>query len=536
MSALDMKSPQSLAETRQRVLIVSLRDPRRYPDQASQVEHLETHISHILLAGGFAYKIKKPVSLGFLDFSDLNARRFYCEEELRLNRRTAPGLYLQVIPICGTEEKPIFNGEGAAIEYALKMRRFSQRSLFSKLLDRGELTSEHIESLAANIASFHGNIEKARDADAFGTSRLIERQSRQNFTQLASLLPGRAEELKELRHYVECAHANLTNTFNERKRLGFVRECHGDLHLDNITFFDGDVALFDCVEFNADLRCIDVMSDLAFTIMDLCFRGRHDFASQLLNSYLEHTGDYAGVVVLRYYIVYRALVRAKIEALRDSEQEIIGAYLRLARRFAFAANPAILITHGVSGSGKSTLTKKLLEDLGAIRVRSDLERKRLFDFARDAATVSPLAQGLYSPEASDKTYERLEEVARTIVDAGFPVIVDAANLKRRQRQRFEKLATTQNAPFVVLSCRASAGELRVRINERRDRGGDPSEADEAVLEHQLATQDSLTSDELATTVLFDSGNDYERRMREVKALLDGAVTREAQHDADFPPS
>jgi len=519
MQAVLLKSGEVEAESRQWRLIAALADPRRYPQPVSRVQHLETHISHVLLAGNFAYKIKKPVSLGFLDFSDLHARRYYCEEELRLNRRTAPGLYLEVIPICGSEDEPILNGNGTAIEYALKMRRFSQNALFSKLLERGELTDEHIESLAANIAEFHGEIEIARDADPFGAPRLIEQPARQNFDQLARLLPDRSEELEQLRRCTERAHSDLAKIFSERKRQGFIRECHGDLHLDNITLFDGEITLFDCVEFNVELHWIDVMSDVAFVMMDLCVRGQDDFAFRLLNAYLEHTGDYSGVAVLRYYLVYRALVRAKVMALRDARQEAISAYLSLARRLAFAAHPALIITHGVSGSGKSALAQSLLEDLAAIRVRSDVERKRLFGFGRRAATASLLAQGLYSSDSTVKTYDRLEQLARDVINAGFPVVVDAANLKRAQRDRFRNLAAALAVPFVILDCRAPTEALRERIARRADAGSDPSEADLSVLEHQFATREPLSPDELSSAVVFESGNDWKQQLFALKSRL-----------------
>ena len=535
MEVLTPRTRESAAESGQRRLISALCDPHRFPHPVSRVEHLETHISHVLLAGTFAYKIKKPVSFDFLDFSDLDARRRYCEEELRLNQRTTRQLYLEVVPISGSEEEPIFGGAGAPIEYALKMRRFSQNALFSQMLERGELTGAHVEGLAAIIAKFHRKSAPAPASGAFASPQLIEQQSRQNLDQLAQLLPDRTEELEELRRHAERTQPNFMPIFNERKSQGFVREAHGDLHLDNITFFNGEIALFDCVEFSAELRWIDVMSDVAFVMMDLCARGRDDFAFRLLNAYLEHTGDYNGVAVLRHYLVYRALVRAKVTALRDPRSQAIGAYLSLARRFAFAVHPALLVTHGVSGSGKSTLAKKLVGELYAIRVRSDVERKRLFGLESDAPSASPVAQGLYSIDATQLTYEKMEQAARSVIAAGFPAIVDAANLKRAQRERFRSLAATLGVPFVILYCHASPSALRARIIDRAALGGDPSEADQAVLEHQLATRDPLTPDELVNTVVFDSRSDHDEQMDEVKSLLDPANACKAQSVFDLAP-
>jgi uncharacterized protein len=494
-----MEAPD--AESRQRRLVAALRDPRRYPHPASRVEPLETHISHVLLAGDFAYKIKKPVSLGFLDFGDLDSRRHYCEVELRLNRRTAPVLYLEVIPIGGSEDEPVLNGEAPAIEYALKMRRFPQDALLSKLLERGELTNEHVDALAAKIAKFHSEIESAQDADSFGEARSIEQPARQNFEQLPALLGSGAEELEALRRYTERAHSQLAEIFRRRKREGFVRECHGDLHLDNIALFEGETTLFDCVEFNDELRWIDVMSEIAFVVMDLCAHERNDFAFLLLNAYLERTGDYGGLSVLPYYLVYRALVRAKVIALRaktHEESDRVRAYLSLARRLAEPGRPAIIISHGLSGSGKSTLAQRLLQDFKAIRVRSDVERQRLFAGAP--------GDKLYSARAIEDTYVELERLARVVTDAGYPVIVDATFLKRAQRERFQKLATALGIPFAILESHAPQSELGARVVKRAEFGRDPSDADLAVLEHQLATREALTPEEQQNTIRYDSSS------------------------------
>jgi aminoglycoside phosphotransferase family enzyme/predicted kinase len=512
------------AESRQQRVIAALCDPRRYPHPVAQVEHLETHISHVLLAGDFAYKIKKPLNLGFLDFSDLRARRSYCEKELRLNRRSASALYLEVIPIGGSEHNPVLGGSGPAIEYALKMRRFPQEALFSRMLDRGELTAGHIDALAAQIARFHAEIETAKAGSSFGEPQAIEQPALQNFAQLAPLLKNASDTrlLDSLRSFTEQAHLPLREIFSQRKRQGFTRECHGDLHLENIAWYDRDATLFDCIEFNEQLRWIDVMSEVAFVMMDLCARGHAGFAYRLLNAYLERTGDYGGLRVLRYYLIYRALVRAKVLELRTRETGAIAAneanrirgYLSLAQRFAVAGRAAIIITHGVSGSGKSTLAQRLLEDSRAIRVRSDVERKRLLGLASGARTGSAPGRGLYAQQATQDTYAELERLARIVAEAGYPVIVDATFLKRGQRERFRTLAAALNIRFAILDCRAPEGVLRTRVAEREARGRDPSEADLTVLENQLGTRERLQPDERESSIIFDSeGANWQESLR-----------------------
>ena len=283
---------------------------------ATPAGKLETHISFVLLTGTYAYKIKKAVDFGFLDFTTLAARRFFCDEELRLNRRLAPELYLEVVPITGTVDAPVVGGPGPALEYAVKMREFPQNALASRLLAAGLLEPADIDSLAARVAEFHGGIAVAAADGAFGASDEILRLAQRNFEVLAPLLATSPEqsELDELRAWTEREHAARRGAFLRRRQQGFVRECHGDLHLNNIARIDGEIVIFDGIEFNEAMRWIDVMSELAFTVMDLEDRGRADLAHRFLNAYLERTGDHAGLAVLPFYLAYRALVRAKIAA------------------------------------------------------------------------------------------------------------------------------------------------------------------------------------------------------------------------------
>lgn len=529
MHVLTERSSGTEAQRQQQRLITALCESRRYPHPVAMVEHLETHISHVMLAGEFAYKIKKPVDLGFLDFRDLKSRRHYCEEELRLNRRTAPAIYLEVIPITGRVDKPVVGGAGPVIEYAVKMHRFPQSALFSTLLNHGELTARHVDILAVRIAEFHGDVTPAEAAGPFGELHTIKAPVLQNFTQLGPLLKNKSDQhmLKTLRAYTERAHAQLRDVFAQRKREGFVRECHGDLHLENIVWFGSDAVPFDCIEFNEHLRWIDVMNEVAFVVMDLCARGHPELGFRLLNTYLERTSDYGGLAVLRYYMIYRTLVRTKVLALRAQETNTtpcdearrIRGYLELAHYFAVSRRTAIIITHGVSGSGKSTLAQHLLEALGAIRVRSDVERKRLAGLTSTARTGSAPERGIYAPQATLNTYAKLARLARLIVRAGYPAIVDAAFLRREQRRRLHGLATQLGIPFVILNCQAPEAVLRARVAERERHGQDPSEANLAVLEHQLETREPLTSDEQATAIVFDEGGDWYEMARMLKARL-----------------
>ncbi|HET7097256.1 MAG TPA: AAA family ATPase [Casimicrobiaceae bacterium] len=481
---------------------------------ASAANVLETHISYVLLTGDYAYKVKKAVAFGFLDFTTLAARRFFCDEELRLNRRLAPGLYLDVVPITGSIDAPQLGGQGTALEYAVKMREFPQSELASELLARGELDAGEIDALAANVADFHAAIAMAEPAGPFGTPDGILRLARRNFDEIAPLLATDDErgQIESLRGWTAREHARRKTAFERRRTEGFVRECHGDLHLGNIARIDGKLVIFDCIEFNEEMRWIDVMSESAFTVMDLEDRGRADLAYRFLDGYLGRTGDYAGLAVLPFYLAYRALVRAKVALLRAA-QAGAGAtaarteargYLRLASKYATPPAPALIITTGLSGSGKTTLSGALLERIGAVRVRSDVERKRMHGLApRDRAGAS-IDGGLYSPAATDLTYERLRAVARDVIDAGRIAIVDAAFPRRAQRESFRALADELGVPFAILAFEAREATLRQRIAARHARATDASDADLAVLAHQIATREPLAADERTRAVVYDA--------------------------------
>lgn len=479
---------------------------------AASAKILETHISYVVLTGTYAYKIKKAVHFDFLDFRTLAARRFFCDEELRLNRRLAPALYLDVVPITGSIDRPFIGGSGPALEYAVKMREFAQDSLASRLLERGELGMADIDSLAASIAAFHGAIDIAAGDAAFGAPEGILRLAQQNFTQLAP--GGQRDELEVLCSWTGREHAARHDDFLHRRAEGFVRECHGDLHLGNVARVDSELVIFDGIEFNEELRWIDVMSEVAFTVMDLRDRGRADLAHRFLNAYLERTGDYGGLAVLPFYLAYRALVRAKIARLRAAQisegaakHEAIAesrGYLQLAQGYTVRPRPALIITCGLSGCGKTAVSQALLEAIGAVRIRSDVERKRLHGVAPLERRDATGTQRLYAEASTGATYDRLRTLAREILSSERIAIIDATFLRHAQRESFRALAMELGIPFVILAFEANEATLRQRITQRRAGGGDASDADLAVLAHQIATREPLTSDEKVCAIGYDA--------------------------------
>ena len=489
-------------------LITALLQPGCYPHSVGTVRLIETHISWVLLTGYWAYKIKKPVDLGFLDFTTLEARRDFCDQELRLNRRLAPQIYEAVVPIVGTPAAPRIESPGQAIEYAVKMREFPQDALASEMLARDALTPHHVDVLAQLVADFHGRAARADSESDFGTPEAVLKPALDNFEVLQQCGSDAAGEgtLRTLRLWTEREYAARARAFAERRSTGFIRECHGDLHLRNIAVLRGGPVPFDCIEFNERLRWIDVMSEIAFVVMDFEDRRRSDLGWRFLNRYLEATGDYGGLELMRFYAVYRALVRAKVHALRARQPHIaprerarldavVMEYLELATRLAQSAKQAIVITHGLSGSGKTTATQAMIERLGAIRVRTDNERKRMAGMCALARTGSAPDAGLYTKEFTVATYARLQATVRSIVQAGYTAIVDAAFLKRSERDTFRDLAATLNVPFVILALEAPREVLMERVQQRLEGAADASEADPAVLQRQFASYDPIGADE-----------------------------------------
>lgn len=479
--------------------MLGLLKPEAYPHPCRDVRLVETHISWILLTGDYAYKVKKPLNLGFLDFSTLGRRKRFCFEEVRLNSRTAPDVYIDVVPITGTPEEPSMNGSGEAFEYAVRMRQFCEEGLLDRQLRAGTLSREKVESLAERAAELHAKIDVSAEGDDYGTPDCVTRWALENFEQLESMVrdPHRLERLSHLRTWTERWTRKNTELIAARKKDGFVRECHGDLHLGNITEIDDQIVLFDGIEFNDEIRWIDVINEMAFLFSDFEHRKVESLGWIALNRYLEITGDYAGLSLFAFYRLYRLMVRAKIDSLRlaqpgldeNERQELeseVDIYLEQGEEVIRETSPTLVLMRGLSGSGKTYVSSGLVAELRAVRIRSDIERKRLFHVAERASSDSGLGQGMYSPEAGAKTFETVERLARRTLSAGYHTIVDATFLNPSLLAKFRDLAEYLDVSVRVLDVRAPEEILKKRLKERAAAGRDASEADLKVLESQLS--------------------------------------------------
>jgi hypothetical protein len=478
-------------------------DPRCYDHPVAEVRLAETHVSWVFLTGRFAYKVKKPVKLPFLDFSTLRRRHHYCREELRVNRRLAPELYLGVVPIGGSPRAPRI-GEKPAFEYAVKMREFAADARLDRRLAAHRLRRSDLAAFAERLAKFHERLPAVRGVAA-GSARA---SALANVAELGRYVQDRSRERERLQAWTERHCARLAGVFSRRIAEGAHRECHGDLHLQNLLWHDGAIMAFDALEFDRKLRDVDVISEAAFLAMDLCAHRRVDLAYSFLNRYLEISGDYGGVDVLRFYLVYRALVRAKVAAIKRAQsgpgERGRGDYLRTALRLATTATPSLIITHGLSGSGKTYVTDELVSRLPALRVRSDLERKRLHGLAPLTRSRSAVGGGIYAAAESRRTYSALAVGADRLLRDGHHAIVDATFLRRSDRLAFRQVAAANAARFVILDCTASAAELRRRIAGREHAGRDASEANLAVLEQQLREREPLDRAERRSAVAVDT--------------------------------
>lgn len=498
---------------KQNKIVNAFLNPEFYQHFVEHIELVETHISWVFLTGRFAYKIKKPVDFGFLNFTSLEQRKYYCQQELLLNRRFAPDIYLDVLPVTESENHLSLAGQGEIIDYAIKMLQFDHNCLLDKLLENHQIELSHIDDLSDVVADFHDKIKVADAQVNFGSTVEVIKPVEENFSILSNILSDSRDQqiLKSLYRQMLSIYESIRPQLAARKKQGHIRECHGDLHLGNITLRDNKILLFDGIEFNESFRWIDTMSDCAFLIMDLQDHEQAVFANHFLNRYLLKSGDYSGLPVLKFYQFYRATVRAKVAALRLQQQKAestaynntlsnLRNYLELAATYVRASmqksRKFLAISFGLSGSGKSWLSSQLADQLGAIQLRSDVERKRLF---------SGTAAELYSDSSTQQTYTHLMALVELVLNAAYPVIVDATFLHKKWRRNFRAIAEKHQIPFHILACTADQNTLKQRLKSRQQEKSNISDADISIMELQRKNMDSLDREEKKHEISVDTG-------------------------------
>ncbi|SFG93677.1 AAA family ATPase [Neptunomonas qingdaonensis] len=497
-------------------LITALTSPTFYPHPVeAPIRVIETHISWLLLTGDYAYKIKKPVDFGFLNFTTLKQRRYYCEEELRLNQRLAPDIYDTLIAIVGSPENPQLieasqltdaKSDIKPFEYAVRMHQFDPELRLDLILDRQRFEPAWIDMLAEQIAHFHTRTPRVAQNSPWGETDTIWDAVSDNYQHVSEheLNASDWQQLQFLSQRTAQEFRKLTSTIKRRKMEGYTRECHGDLHLGNIALYHGQLRLFDCIEFNLQFRWIDTICDLAFLLMDLEVKGQYRWANRCLNRYLELTGDYEGLTLLNFYKSYRSMVRAKVAMLGEHpDKATFRRYLQLTRTYARKEKPSLFLMHGVSGSGKSYLCNQLVERLDCIKIRSDVERKRLYrELCRRGERLS-----LYGQEMNARTFQHLLNLSKELLKSGYSVIVDATFIRKRTRQSYIDLANSLDIPLRIISCYCDTKLIEARLARRSQEGGDASDADVSVMQEQLKHQQLLTDAELTHTLLVDTDSD-----------------------------
>ena len=487
----------------QQALVAAMMRPEFYPRPPGEITHKETHISHIFLAGESVYKVKKPVRFAFLDFSTLAKRRHFLQEELRLNRRLAPSVYLGVMPIGFDDGGWRLGGWSEPAEYTLVMRRLPEKRILDFLLETQQVTVSMMKQLADHLAAFHAGAKPLRETPPDVHWSTVRNEWTKNLTELSALLETVFDrrELELIRSYGDEFLTEARDLFGRRAAEGWIREVHGDLHAEHICFAPEGIQIFDCIEFSAELRCCDLASEIAFLLMDVSVRGGESLVSPFMNRYLERLNDREMFRLLPFYQCYRALVRAKVHALRLGKWNAEAArYFSYARRMTWERfKPFLLLVCGLTGSGKSTLARELGARLGMTVINSDIVRKAM---ARNAGRdIVPLNQGLYSPAMTGKTYRKLEREAEKQMLWGHGVILDATFIHAARRRSVIRLAEKHGVPIFWIRCFASDELTRRRLAARAAEGKDVSDGRWEVYVAQKAAYEPL--DEISSSQRLD---------------------------------
>lgn len=472
-------------------------DPAHYPDPSFQITHLETHISHVFLCDHFVYKIKKPVAFGFLDFTSLSKRHFFCRQEVKLNSRLAGDTYLGVVPIYQKGEEYSFSepAGGRIAEYAVKMRKIPMECLLYSLIEQGRPLFGRLGPVGRTLAGFHRGARVYKGV-RYGGLEAIRKAAEENFAQIDSYRGETIEDrlFEQLISYTRGFLAEKKEYLETRRSQGYVREGHGDLHTQHICLSDPPI-IFDCIEFNESFRIIDVLEDIAFLFMDMEYRARFDLSSAFYKTYFTDNRESMDDELLRFYKIYRAVVRGKVEGFRargltdggEKEKSLrdAGEYFHLAEYYLNfdkrPFNPVIFM--GLSGAGKSAIARDFSND--RIILRSDEIRKGMEGLGPEEHRYTGYGEGIYSETLTRDVYCALLEETGRHVQAGRKVVVDATFLKKNQRRNFYEMCMAEGFNPFFVHCFAKEAILRDRIARRMEEGKDASDAHAGILEQQM---------------------------------------------------
>jgi aminoglycoside phosphotransferase family enzyme/predicted kinase len=506
-------------------LIAALADPQVYPEATSGVRFVQTQMSCVFLTDEYAYKIKKPVNLGYVDYTTLEKRRYFCEREIELNRRLCPGAYLGVVPITFDGFKFAFEGKGEVAEYAVRMRRLPDERLLDNLLRQNAVTPKMMDTIAHKLAEFHKTAETNEHVDAFGSVATITQNTEENFSQTQKYL-GRSiseTQLNKIKEYTRGFIRDNKEIFERRVKEGRTRDCHGDLHAAHICFCH-DLCIFDCIEFNERFRYCDVASEVAFLAMDLDHYGRADLDRRFVKEYIARSGDTDIPKLLNFYKCYRAYVRGKVASFKlddplvseDDRKESLAVargYFDLASAY-IRSRSLLIIMVGLVGSGKTTLANALVQRLGAVHISSDVMRKRLAGIPETEHRYDEPTSGIYSPEFTRKTYDTIFAQAGDLLKDGASVILDAAFLRQSERERARTMSQELDADFLVVECRLSPELTQKRLLQRC---GEVSASDGRweIYQRQSGWFEPVKGDPPESYILIDTSQPLAQNIRQV---------------------
>lgn len=496
-----MVDPEEAARDHLSRIIADLSRPEAYPDPVEAIELEETHASAVFLTSDFAYKLKKPVDFGFLDFSTLERRHFFAHEEIRLNQRLTRDVYLGVVPVVEVGGRLQVFGEGPAVEYAVKMRRLPDDRMLSALLTKGEAGEEIFAAVAERLSRFYSEAATGPGIDEWGTAAAVWRNIRENLDQTEPyqrtiIAPFQLQLIEDVStRFLD----QESDCFAERAARGMIREGHGDLHLAHICVEDANLAdlqILDCIEFNPRLRCGDIAVDAAFLAMDLDYHGHRELARSFIDHLSQRLQDPDLARLVHFFSIYRAHVRAKVACFRSNElapempeylvvKREAERYIDLATSYMVEPEvPTMFLVGGLSGTGKSVVARRLARSLDATLVSSDVVRKELAGLAPEVRVPVKYGTGIYSPEHTERTYETMLERARSLLAAGRSVVLDATFLDSQWHERAHEVASSTGADVLLIECRCPAAVVYERLERRARVASEPSDADWTVYQRQ----------------------------------------------------